>query len=73
VKVEPIKTTTRPRHYTEADLCVRTFYEERAGGAVRPGNLSSGPGLRLQPPPAGMAAACDLSNPRTPSRKRSRK
>ncbi len=28
VKVEPIKATNRPRHYTEADLCIRQFFDD---------------------------------------------
>src|SRR5512142_1041732 len=31
VKIEPIKSPNRPRRYTEADLVVREFFEERTG------------------------------------------
>jgi hypothetical protein len=68
VKIEPIKANHRPRRYTEADLAVREFFEERAGVArmtdtdpLRPIRLSG----------AAVASACDLarSKPRSRSRR----
>ncbi len=61
VRIEPIKTNSRPRHYTEADLCVRQFFEERAGTSRPvPGDRAA---MRLRTAPA-VASACDVSKSR---------
>ncbi len=38
VKIEPIKSTNRPVRYTEADLCVRQFFEDHAASGRGPSN-----------------------------------
>jgi hypothetical protein len=59
VKVEPIKADNRPRHYTEADLCIRQFFEEPVG-ATRAGANGRATTVRLHTA-AEVAAACDVS------------
>ncbi len=63
VKVEPIKTPNRPRHYTEADLCIRQFFDDPAA-AGRPGSNAARPTARSQTmvlDQRSVAAACDKS------------
>jgi hypothetical protein len=61
VKVEPIKSTNTPRHYTEADLCIRQFFDDRTATdrAVSNGTRST---MRLQTAvldERAVAAACE--------------
>ncbi len=63
VKIEPIRGTNRPVHYTEADLCIRQFFDDRTG-VVRAGSSAARPTVRLQTSQLdarGVAAACERS------------
>jgi hypothetical protein len=61
VRIEPIKATNQPRQYTDADLCIRQFFE---GPALAPHNGVQAPRatVRLQtatPDARTIAAACE--------------
>ena len=66
VKVEPIKSANRPHRYTEADLCIRQFFDDRAASG-RGGSNGARATVRLQTAPLderSVAAACDSSQKR---------
>jgi hypothetical protein len=61
VKVEPIKCPNRPVRYTEADLCIRQFLDDRAA-TERSGSNGTRSTVRLQTAPLderAVAAACE--------------
>lgn len=62
VKIEPIKSTNCPRAYTEADLCVRQFFDGTQGTA-RTVSGDAGAALRMSTTPT-IASACDVPNKR---------
>lgn len=65
-KVEPIKSPNRPRHYTEADLCIRQFFDDPSAGA-RGASSGTRSTLRLQTAvfdERAVAAACERSRPK---------
>jgi len=63
VKIEPIKSTNRPVRYTEADLCIRQFFDDQtAAGRGRSNGTRST--VRLQTAvldERAVAAACERS------------
>jgi hypothetical protein len=66
VRVEPIKSTNRPPHYTEADLCIRQFFDEPAGTG-RGGSNGLHSTVRLQTAvldERAVAAACERPRPK---------
>jgi hypothetical protein len=66
VKVEPIKPARRSRHYTEADLCTRRFFEQpvsRHAGSAR-GRRTSSRSQTLFFDDHAVAAACERSETR---------
>lgn len=66
VKVEPIKTTSRPRHYTEADLCTRQFFNDPTGSERR-GSDGIRTSVRSQTmvlDARSVAAACERPKPK---------
>ncbi|MGE5360453.1 MAG: hypothetical protein ACM3NQ_15665, partial [Bacteroidales bacterium] len=67
VRIEPIKSTTRPRRYTDADLVVREFFEERPGSA-RATAADAARSVRLRQV-AAVASACDLLRRRRRARR----
>ncbi len=64
--VEPIKSPNRPRHYTEADLCTRQFFDELAVSG-RGSSCSTRSTMRLQTAvldERAVAAACERTKPK---------
>jgi hypothetical protein len=61
VKIEPIKSSNRPHHYTDADLCIRQFFDEPAASG-RSASHRARPSVRLLTAvldERAVAAACE--------------
>ena len=61
VKVEPIKSSNRPVRYTDADLCIRQFFDDRSASG-RAGSNGTRSTVRLQTAvldERAVAAACE--------------
>ena len=66
MKIEPIKSANRPHRYTDADLCIRQFFDEPAAGA-RSGSTAVRSTVRLRTAvldERAVAAACERPRPK---------
>ena len=66
VRIEPIKSTNRPQHYTDADLCIRQFFDEPAPSG-RSGSNGVRSTVRLRTAvldERAVAAACERPRPK---------